>query len=188
MKLNDIFENVFVGITLSKVNSSDESSVKYRLLTTRAMRNNKIIDDNLDLFYGGCVEEKYLTKVDDVIIKSSAPYDAVVIDGDHQNLLIPSFCITLRGIKDIDPILVSIILNSDVFKKRIRDEVLGGGVLMLSKIRLFNIDFINFEDKELIETITQYGKELLRKKSLFSEIIALEEERLSCLIGKMYEE
>jgi Restriction endonuclease S subunits len=129
MKLSDIAE-VRTGLVLARkaAQTHAETMDTYRQLNLRCIRDNGSIDLEAVEVYASSEEldERYLTQPDDVIVRLSAPYTAVLVDDETKNIVVSShFCI----IRAIDgkavPGYIYWLLNSHISKAQISKGTTG---------------------------------------------------------------
>lgn len=107
LKLHEWFNELIVGETLNrKAQSEEEYKDGYiKVLSPKALCEG-YIDDNSIGYYSLFENKKPIknnkyTMLNDVVVKLTPPYTAVLIDEKHCNLLVPQFCLILRGIKPV---------------------------------------------------------------------------------------
>ena len=130
LKLHEWFNELIVGETLNrKVQSEDEFKEGYiKVLSPKALCEGYIDDDSIG--YYSLLENKKpikknkFTKLNDVVVKMTPPYTAALIDKNHCDLLVPQFCLILRGIKPIFTTEYSDFKEkSSVFKKHTGEDI-----------------------------------------------------------------
>jgi len=107
-KLHEWFDELIVGETLNRKTQSEEEYKEgyIKVLTPKSICEGYIDDKSIG--YYSLLENKKPIKKDkytmlnDIVVKLTPPYTAVLIDKDHTDLLVPQFCLILRGIKEID--------------------------------------------------------------------------------------
>lgn len=174
MKFEDI-ATISVGQILTRIGSED-SEIHYTVLHPRAINNGSIIDEQLDEINSSKeLDGEKLTRVGDVVIKLSTPYEAVVIDENHKDLLIPSFCAVFRCKEDINPYYICALINSSFIKEKIKSKIAG---TVRPMVRISDIRIIDFPDVST-EQMNAIGKEYelsLEKRSLLSKMLKVESE------------
>ena len=132
MKLEKL-ATVRSGLVLGRKLSKDPSEYRYPLLNLRSIQPTGTIDASLcEVFYATeYLNPEYLTHVDDIVIRLTAPYTAVLITADLEGYVIPSSFIVVRTRKEIlHPEYLAWLLNSQISKKQIYNDaatnMLGG--------------------------------------------------------------
>jgi restriction endonuclease S subunit len=124
-----------------------------------------------------------LTKAGDIVVKLSAPYDAAYITEEDEGLLITSFCIIIRNTgKEIQSEYLAAFTNSDVYLTQVMSLVSGAQVPMLTigKVKEVNIKLLPTSEQE---QVAEYYKNLCEKEKVMKQIIELEKEKLSAVLG-----
>lgn len=172
MKFEDI-ATISVGQILTRIGSED-SELQYTVLHPRAINNGSINDDQLDEIKSSKeIDGDKITKKDDIVIKLSTPYEAVVIDDNHSGLLIPSFCAVFRCKEKINPYYICALINSSFIKEKIKSKIAGTvrPMVRISDLRIIDIPEVSEEQ------MNDIGKEYelsLEKRSLLSRMMKIE--------------
>ena len=111
MKLKDITESIITGVLTRRIvydgEDNNPSLRGGKILVPKAI-DNGLIDHSLlqSVKLEREVKDKFYTKMGDVIMKLSTPYDSCTIDREEdEGLIVPSFSVIIRGVKDgYDPI------------------------------------------------------------------------------------
>lgn len=175
MKLENI-ASLSVGQILTRVATDENSEIQYKVLQPKAIGNGVIKDDFLnDVGFVKEVEREKFTKEGDVVIKLSTPYEAVVIDENHVDLVIPSFCAVIRTEEGINPYYICALVNSSYIKDQIKARIAGTvrPMVKISDLRTVEIPEIS---KEKMNSLGEEYKLSLKKLDLLSQIINAEKE------------
>lgn len=148
--------------------------------------NEGLIDDESVVLndYKMNFDEKKLTHEGDVVVKMSAPYNAVIIDKDHEGLLVSSFCSIIRNINEIDKRYLVAFLNSNLAQNQLKESVTGSIMSILSNGKLYDLE-IPVPSKEKQVEIGEYFEKTIKNRIIFQKILALEEKKLDALIRKV---
>lgn len=183
MKFEDI-ATISVGQILTRV-ESENSEIHYTVLHPRAIVNGFINDSQLDeINVSKAIDDDKITREGDVVIKLSTPYEAVVIDKEHENLLIPSFCAVFRCKTDIDPYFICALINSSYIREKIKSKIAGTvrPMVRISDLRLIDFPEINKHKMK------KYGAEYklsLKKRELLSKMTLNEIEIMNNKLAKL---
>lgn len=131
-------------------------------------------------------DPKRLTKEGDIVVKLSSPYNAVIIDKDHEDMLVSSFCSIIRNIKGIDKSYLAAFLNSDICQKQLESSVAGSLMGVLSNGKLSEIE-IPLPDEKKQEEIGDFFNKTIKNRILLAKIQKLEEEKLASMIANLEE-
>ena len=136
--------------------------------------------------YKTTFDDKKLTHEGDIVVKLSAPYNAVIIDKEHEGMLVSSFCSIIRNVNEIDKRYLVAFLNSDVAQTQLKNSVVGTVMSILSNGKLGDL-LIPVPTKEKQEEIGSYFEKTVKNRVLLAKIIKLEEQKLSALIADLEE-
>lgn len=145
----------------------------YKLLTLKSTNHNGFVDMScLDEFWSAeQIDEKYLTKSGDIIMRLSAPFTTIAISEEQSNILVPSLFVILRTNRStILPEYVSIYLNSDIMKKQYLKDASGSAIQMIkaSSIKDYTIEVI---DKEKQYKVVEINRLILHEINLLEELL-----------------
>lgn len=178
-----------IGLVLSRqTNRSQNNNLnniqKYKVLSLKSMKNS-VFDTNClsELSTTFNVNSRYLTKINDIIIRLSLPFCAYMIKHKHEeNIVVPSQFLILKNINNaILPEFLQLYLNLPSVAKKI--EANRSGTWLLNTIKQFSIlnleiqipsiekqkNIINL--KELFDSEFNLQNRLLEKKGTFNNII-----------------
>lgn len=169
------------------------------------IKNDKVVDEARKTIVAktigeGCIDEegviinnyksdpdpKRLTKEGDIVIKLSSPYNAVIIDDEHENMLVSSFCSIIRNIHGINKDYLVAFLNSEVCQKQLELSVAGSLVNIVSKGKLSELE-IPLPDETKQKEIGDYFQKTIKNRILLAKIQKLEEEKLASMIASLEE-
>ena len=136
--------------------------------------------------YKTTFDDKKLTHEGDIVVKLSAPYNAVIIDKEHEGMLVSSFCSIIRNVNEIDKRYLVAFLNSDVAQTQLKNSVVGTVMSILSNGKLGDL-LIPVPTKEKQEEIGSYFEKTVKNRVLLAKIIKLEEQKLAALIADLEE-
>lgn len=136
--------------------------------------------------YKTTFDDKKLTHEGDIVVKLSAPYNAVIIDKEHEGMLVSSFCSIIRNVNEIDKRYLVAFLNSDVAQTQLKNSVVGTVMSILSNGKLGELE-IPVPSLEKQEEIGSYFEKTVKNRILLAKIIKLEEQKLEALIANLEE-
>ena len=183
MKLKEITEDIITGVLTRRVvyegENNDPSLPDGKILVPKAI-NDGLIDHSLlqKVKLNREVKEKFYTKMGDVIMKLSTPYDSCTIDREEdEGLIVPSFSVIIRGIdRKYNPYFIMAFLSSKYAWNQIERLRSGRVMTILSNESVAELEIPEFSKSE-IERISERYKNYLKFKRLSSEIMELEKER-----------
>lgn len=132
--------------------------------------------------YRTTFEDKKLTHKGDIIVKLSAPYNAAIIDEEHEGMLVSSFCSIIRNVVEIDKGYLVAFLNSEIAQEQLKNSVAGTLMSVLSSGKLYDLE-IPVPSKQKQEEIGILFYKIIKNRSLIKQLIELENEKLSCMIA-----
>ena len=183
MKLKDIAEDIITGVLTRRVvydgENNDPSLPDGKILVPKAI-NDGLIDHSLlqSVKLDREVKDKFYTKMGDVIMKLSTPYDSCSIDREEdEGLIVPSFSVIIRGIGvKYNPYFIMALLSSKYAWNQIERLRSGRVLTILSNESVAELEIPEFSEPE-IKRISERYKNYLEFKRISSEIMKLEKER-----------
>ena len=183
MKLKDIAEDIITGVLTRRVvydgEENNPSLPDGKILVPKAI-NDGLIDHSLlqNVKLDREVKDKFYTKMGDVIMKLSTPYDSCSIDREEdEGLIVPSFSVIIRGIGvKYNPYFIMAFLSSKYAWNQIERLRSGRVMTILSNESVAELEIPEFSEPE-IKRISERYKNYLKFKRLSSEIMELEKER-----------
>ena len=183
MKLKDIAEDIITGVLTRRVvydgEENNPSLPDGKILVPKAI-NDGLIDHSLlqIVKLDREVKDKFYTKMGDVIMKLSTPYDSCSIDREEdEGLIVPSFSVIIRGIGDeYNAYFIMAFLSSKYAWNQIERLRSGRVLTILSNESVAELEIPEFSEPE-IKRISERYKNYLKFKRLSSEIMELEKER-----------
>lgn len=166
LKLGDIC-TIESGLILSRKRARNEMEIKryYKVLTLNNIEpHGDFNEKGLEQFPSNEVlQERYFTKIGDVLIRLNEPYTSVCIQRHQENVLIPSYFVSLEITDDhFLPDYVSWFLNSNIVKRQFYQAQSGTRTPNINQhvIRNLNIPKIPLYEQKKITAIHQlYVKE-----------------------------
>ena len=188
-KLKELGVELVSGQIMSRVSIKDDSAEP--VVETRRVIIPKAIN------YDGTISEKELpeeklkvaadekrtTKVGDIVLKLSTPYDAAIIEEDSKNCIVPSFCAIIRT-SEIDKYFLLAFLNSSYCKDQIKAMVAGASMTVVSIGKISNIQMPLPSEEEQIRIGINY-RNTQKKLNLLKQISTLEAQRNDIVIRDM---
>ena len=164
---------------------SDAFVDKSSLMTIVCEKESQNGGDTSDLTL--FVDENKITKADTLVLKLSTPYDACVITEDDENLIVPSFCASLRILdQDVDLLYLLAFLNSRKYQEQIEDLVAGSAIALISVGAIKDVD-VPIPSKEEQIKIGKYFINTMKKIKLIKQIATLETEKMNSIFFGMEE-
>ena len=189
MKLGEM-ANVRSGLVLSRKQARGSTGIRYPLLNLRSICSDGSIDRRqLDVF--DAVEHlapEYVSRVDDVVVRMSSPYTAVLIDETSANIVISSNFIIIRCNKRIIlPEYLFWLLNRPETKRAIYENT-SSNMLGAVKAKFFT-DFDVLPQSMVDQRKIAAMNALAIKETQLLHRLACEKERYyNQLIDKIYKE
>lgn len=185
-KIEEIFKETFVGVIVTRIEmkepGEDEKLKELSVLMTGSISEGLVDSKKLSMIKvlnDSQTNEKltkYLTRPGDVVVKITSPYDAVCITEKTKGLLIPSYCMVLRGIsKDVDADYITGYLNTDYAKKEMFAGTDSSKTAMLkpSMIRSAEVPLLTIEQQRKIGRLYSINCE---KRMVLQQMLGIERE------------
>ena len=189
MKLGEM-ANVRSGLVLSRKQARGSTGIRYPLLNLRSICSDGSIDRRqLDVF--DAVEHlapEYVSRVDDVVVRMSSPYTAVLIDETSAGIVISSNFIIIHCNKSIVlPEYLFWLLNRPETKRAIYENT-SSNMLGAVKAKFFT-DFdvlpLSMEDQRKIAAMNALA---IKETQLLHRLACEKERYYNQLIDKIYKE
>ena len=167
------------GLVLSRkvARLNDPIIQTYKVLTLKSIEDGWINIRELDKFDSNEVlDDRYLTELNDVVIRLSAPYTSVQITADLVGLVVPSlFGIVKVDTRLIDAGYLSFILNTEIIQQTYLKNSMGTNipVIRMQSLRDTKIPLYSMEKQIIIDRINDL---MIREKRLQQKLI-LEKEK-----------
>ncbi|MGL6175166.1 MAG: hypothetical protein ACRC1P_11225 [Cellulosilyticaceae bacterium] len=167
---------VRAGLVLSRKKSMDEKTVKQ----TKHVLNIKNIESNgtfgnaeYETFEAKeVIEDQYISKQGDIVMRLSYPYTVVLIDETHEGLVIPShFAIIDVETQEVLPEYLAWYLNQERVKQELKSRQSGTSNLTTNKKVLESLDIQVLSQKRQEELIQLYAV-FLEEQRLLLQMIA----------------
>ncbi|TMS41099.1 MAG: hypothetical protein FGO69_09340 [Methanobacterium sp.] len=164
IKLEKIAE-IYSGLVLQRFGKSqrskktphDQSTVskKHDHLTLKSVTDNKI-DINLleSVVVDRRINDKYLLKKGDIVMKLASPYSAAVINFECESLIAPANFAIIRTEDEFDPVYLSFVLNGEYVRRQLAKFVAG---VTLPTIKIKDLKTIEIKIRPKTEQI-KYGE------------------------------
>jgi len=130
-----VIASINVGLIVARISKPTEvrskGHLKYRYITLSSAENGMAIDESkLREFEAEKeVDEKFITRLDDIVIGISSPHSIVQIDKQAEGLVIPSQFAVIRTTSEaVLPKYLIAYMNSDEVREKI--EQMSRGVLV----------------------------------------------------------
>ncbi len=191
MKIQEIC-SITSGLVLSrkKAENNLNPSKIYKLLTIKSFENDFSINHNEleDFSAESDIDNKYITKKGDIIVRLTFPYTAVYIDSLEEGLLISSNFLVLRNILNkFLPEYLTIVLNSENFQKKLA-QISTGTKIPVIKVSSFNeIEFGSICPIEIQSKIIGVYKEHLNELNLLEQLTSQKKTLIKTLLNKYIE-
>ncbi len=159
------------GLVLSRKQARERTENRYSLLTLKSIKTKASVSkEDLDVFDAvESLNKEYLTAVGDVIVRTSTPYTAVLIDEKTAGMVVSSNFVIIKCYTDkLLPEYLFWLLNTETVKKDIFKSS-AGNMLAAIKPQYFcdlDIDLPSLTEQKLIadfDTTARKELELLER-------------------------
>lgn len=184
-KLDDVAD-VYVGQIMTRVSTGSEDgqgTQNVKVLVPKSISNGVIVKEDLGVAnLSKEIDKDKYTRVGDVVIKLSTPYDAAYVTEEFEGIAIPSFCAAIRmKDKEINPKYVSAFFNSSYVRELLISKVIGTArpMIKVSDVRAIEVPVIAKCDMDDIgEAFILSGQ----KKRILQEMIENESEIMNNIV------
>lgn len=179
--------SVVGGQIISRVEAKNDDKIDtVNVLVPRAIVNGMVEHKNLAILdIKTKLDEKKLTKVGDIVLKLSTPYDACVITTNDEGLLVPSFCAIINNLPNyLDKNYLLAFLNSRLCTDQIKSLTANSTIAILSVGGIKKI-CVSIPDMTLQKEIGNNYLKTCEKIKTINQIIALEQEKLDTIFINM---
>lgn len=189
MQLGDI-ATIRCGLVLARKQSKVPTVYHYPLLNLRSINDNGTINmDSVDVFDATeQLNPEYLTQIDDVIIRLSTPYTAVLIDSGTSGMVISSNFAAVRANKKyILPEYLFWLLNTAKVKKQIFVNTSSNmlGAIKTKYFSEFEVVPLPMEKQECLASFNNLAR---RESQLLLELATEKEKYYAFIIDKAQKE
>lgn len=178
------------GLVLSRKAAKENMNVyPYQRLTLRSVTEDCLLDISSFETYEACepIDEQFLTKENDIIVRLFAPVCATLITKDYEGLVVPSQLAIIR-LKDSCPYLPGY-LSVYLTNERILENLVEGAgmaaqkIIKVGNIAELEIPCLPMEKQEMISDI---ANEQLNIIALYKKIIEQESLRTKSVIKDIF--
>lgn len=127
IKLSD-WADIRSGLVLARKQSTYPTENNYKLLTLKSINPKGYIEKDLldDYFATEKLNENYISQIGDIIVRTSSPYTAVLIEEATQGIVVSSYFTIIRSNKNkLKPTYLYWLLNNDETLKTIQKNSFG---------------------------------------------------------------
>lgn len=127
VKLSDWAE-IRSGLVLARKQSTSPTPNNYKLLTLKSINPKGYIEEDLldDYFAIERLNENYISQMGDIVVRTSSPYTAVLIDKETQGIVVSSYFTIIRSNKNmLKPEYLYWLLNNEETFKTIQKNNFG---------------------------------------------------------------
>ena len=160
-------------------------TVQYSYITMKSVDDNRIYPEFFETHHATReVDEKYLLRKGDVVMKLAPPYSAAFVDFDCENLVVPSNFAIIRSGGELDPEYLSFILNAPNVRRQLR-RLVEGSTLAVIKINHLNDVKLRIRDKNEQILYAKILSLLKQRRELKMRVIELEDKITDSLLRKL---
>lgn len=153
--------------------------IQYKLLNLKAISSKGFIEDSFLDDFETLEEIKpiYITRMGDIVVRLTFPFTAVLIDGMHTGMIVPSHFVVIRtNTKKIIPEYLFWLLNTEKVRQQLQQNISSTmiGTVKPMTYAALNIQQITLEEQRKIADIYLLSKkelmlldQLMRQKELY---------------------
>ena len=187
MKLSSL-ASVRSGLVLSRKQSKEPTDYRYPLINLRCIQQDGNIDLNKTDIYEAreSLKEEYLSRQGDIVVRLTAPYTAVLIDGTTAGMVISSNFVVIRiEDKRLLPEYLFWLLNTQKVKRRIYENTTSNmlGAVKAKFLMDFELMVLPAEEQYKIAQLNLLAK---KERRLLKELAVEKEKLYSSLLEQAY--
>lgn len=182
----EIIGGQIMSRVVAKTENGEEVALSRNVIIPKAILSSGTIDtsvlptENLKTD----VDNKRITKVGDIVIKLSPPFDAAVIDEASANCVVPSFCAIIKPTEEVTTDYLLAFLNSSLCKDQLKQQVAGSVMTVLSVGKIASV-VMPLPEKSKQEEIGQSYRKTQYKLNIINQIVELETKRNDVIFKEM---
>ena len=142
VKLKSI-ANLSSGLVINRIDSLksiDDNSNKYYYISQKSVYENYIDEGRFEpVFAEKTIENRYLARNNDIIMKLTPPYTVAMIDFNRNNLIIPSSFAIIRARDEFIPMYLAYVLNGKSVRQQLKRLVEGTNIPVIKINNLNNV-------------------------------------------------
>ena len=189
-KLSECGIQIIGGQIMSRVTANTEKGDE--IVETRKVLIPKCIHSDGTITAADMPEEnlrvladpKKLTKIGDIVMKLSPPYDAGLVTAETEGAIVPSFCAILKSDNTVSQDYLLAFLNSSICKDQLRMQVSGAVMTVLSVGKVGAVDIPIPEENDQ-HTIGSRFIETANRLAIMQKIAVLEAKRNDIVFKEM---
>lgn len=175
-----------VGMSISRIKEKNSlNGVEQKIITPRAIQQNEIIDAELEIIKLEEDDHKLRkTKKDDIILKTTSPFDVVLIDEEHEGLFYNSFCIDMTVCsKEIESTYLFAFLNTNWIRNKLENKARSYRTTPIARRDIDEIK-IPILEKEQQKLIGELYLNVMEKEKNGKQLIENEKDMIETIILK----
>lgn len=188
--LGELF-SITTGLVVKRKEAHPENSkFKYKTITLKSLNKSGFLQSEyLDDFYSiEEIDEKYIAKAGDIVIRLSEPFTSAVIDKESEGIIITSlFGLLKLKTKEVKSDYIPIYLNSELMKRQYMRES-SGSVLQIIKASSIKNYKVVVPSILRQEKIIELNKLMVRETVLLEELIKNKKTYNKILLNKLMED
>ena len=176
------------GLVLSRKQSKEPTDYRYPLINLRCIQQEGNIDlHKADIYEAKeSLKEEYLSRQGDIVVRLTAPYTAVLIDGTTAGMVISSNFVVIRiEDKRLLPEYLFWLLNTQKVKRRIYENTTSNmlGAVKAKFLMDFELMVLPAEEQYKIAQLNLLAK---KERRLLKELAVEKEKLYSSLLEQAY--
>lgn len=187
MKLQDL-ASVRSGLVLARKQSRRPTAYRYPLINLRCIQPEGTINlKEADIYEAKePLKEEYLSQREDIVVRLTAPYTAVLIDDSTSGMVISSNFVVIRiENKRLMPEYLFWLLNTSGVKQKFYENTTSNmlGAIKAKFLMDFEITILPEETQQKIARLNLLSK---KESRLLRELVTEKEKLYSCLLDQVY--
>ena len=125
-----------------------------------------------------------ITRVGDIIIKLSTPFDSAIVTKESEGCIVPSFCAIIRNNGALDIDYLRAFLASKFCKEQLKARVSGAVMSILSIGKIKSVEIPDLDECQQRDIGERY-RNIQEKLQIMRQIISLENKRNDILFQEL---
>lgn len=177
--------NIGISITRAKERKY-ENGIKSKFISPKSISNNYIKHEEIEELEVRSTVYKTAnkTKIGDILIKTTSPFDTVLIEKEDIGLMYNSFCINVTIVnKEFDKKYIFAYLNTEFIQNKLENKAKSYKTTPISKKDIEEIK-IPYIEKEKQQKIGEMYLNILEREKKYKELIKNEKQIIEAIIFK----
>lgn len=190
MKLENVASKISSGQIMTRITAKEEAGEEVvkvcKVLAPKAIVDGRVVHKDLsEAKLKKEVDNEKITQVGDVVIKLATPYDSAYITEKDTGLVVPSFCVIIRGVDEelVDTRFLVSYLNTNYVINSLKAKVAGTTMPMikLGDIKELEVPELSIDQQKQLGEVYSLS---CSKQEILQQLLDNEKELIQSIILK----